>query len=67
MEQNGIRKLFQLSVDDLGRLVLPAKSRIREAVQEGEPLFALEGPDGSFKVQTRAETIREIQEIFAHS
>ena len=63
MQQNGPRKLFRVNVDPSGRLELPTRSRVREAALDGEPLFAMESPDGSFKVQTRAEIIREIQDF----
>ena len=57
--------VFPLKVDESGRLVLPAESRVRQAARAGETLVGVEEPDGSFKVQTHAEVIREIQNYFA--
>ena len=66
--QQELRKptgVFPLKIDESGRLVLPAESRVRQAARAGETLVGVEEPDGSFKVQTHSDVIREIQNYFA--
>lgn len=58
-------EVFPLKVDDSGRLVLPAESRVRQAARAGEPLVGVEEADGTFKVKTYAEVLREVQDYFA--
>ena len=57
--------VFTLKVDESGRLVLPAESHVRQAARAGETLVGVEGADGTFKVQTQADVVREIQDYFA--
>jgi hypothetical protein len=59
------RKVFPLKVDDAGRMVIPADAHVRQALRDGETLVGVEEADGSFRVKTHAEVIREIQDYMA--
>lgn len=59
------RKVFPLKVDESGRMVIPADAHVRQALRDGETLVGVEEADGSFRVKTHAEVIREIQDYAA--
>ncbi len=58
-------KVFHLKVDESGRMVIPAEAKVRQALRAGETVVGVEEADGSFRVKTHAEVIREIQDYVA--
>jgi AbrB family transcriptional regulator (stage V sporulation protein T) len=64
MEQLEPKKIFPLKVDDFGRLVIPAESKIREACRSGQPIVGVEESDGSFSIKRYRDVVREIQDHF---
>jgi AbrB family looped-hinge helix DNA binding protein len=50
-------------VDASGRIVIPAESRLRKQVKEGDVLV-VEEDDNSVRIKTLDDAIREAQEYF---
>ena len=59
------KKVFPLKVDESGRMVIPADAHVRQALRDGETLVGIEEADGSFRVKSHAEVVREIQDYIA--
>lgn len=56
------RKVYPLNVDASGRLVLPAETRLRQAVKHGETLVGVEDAEGTLTIQTNGQLLKEIQD-----
>jgi AbrB family looped-hinge helix DNA binding protein len=61
--QTGHHKVFRTKVDASGRIVIPAESRLRKQVKEGDVLV-VEEDDNSVRIKTLDDAIREAQEYF---
>ncbi len=55
---------FRVRIDDSGRIVIPANSRLRRNTQSGEQLVAVEESDGSLRLRKVEDVVREVQEYF---
>ena len=55
---------FRVRIDDSGRIVIPANSRLRRNTRGGEQLVAVEEPDGSLRLRKVEDVVREVQEYF---
>lgn len=64
MEQLEPKKVFQISVDDFGRFVIPAESKIREACKSGQPIVAIEDADGTLSLKRYRDVVKDIQSYF---
>lgn len=58
-------KVYPLKVDESGRMVIPAGAKVRDSLRHGEALVASEEADGSLRVRSHADVIREIQDYVA--
>lgn len=57
-------RTFPLKVDDYGRFVIPANSKIRQACRNGERLIAVENELGELSIRRYVDVIREVQQYF---
>jgi AbrB family looped-hinge helix DNA binding protein len=59
-------EVFQLTVGERGRLVLPAEVRQKLAIADGDRLALILEPDGTMSLKTRAVAIRSLRGMFKH-
>lgn len=57
--------VIPLNVDESGRVVIPAGTKLRQAIKLGELIVGVELAEGGFHVRTHADVIREIQKYAA--
>jgi len=57
---------YMVQVGARGRLVLPAATRARLGVKEGDRMILTVEPDGSARLRSVAEVARSAQGIFRH-
>jgi AbrB family looped-hinge helix DNA binding protein len=62
-EETGHHKVFRAKVDASGRIVIPAESRLRKQVKEGDVLV-VEEDDNSIRIKTLDDAIRDAQAYF---
>lgn len=65
MEIWPLGRVFPLKADPSARLLVPVKTKLREAINAGEELVGVETPEGGFEVKTYAEFLRDVQNYFA--
>lgn len=58
-------RLYPINVDEYGRMVIPADTKIRQACKNGEKLVAVEDALGELKIRRYRDIVSEIQEKFA--
>ena len=58
--------VFQLTVDERGRLVLPAEVRDRLKIASGDPIALIVEKDGTISLKTREVAIRNLRGMFKH-
>lgn len=58
-------KVFRARIDASGRLVIPAESRLRKQVKDGDILIVEENDDG-LRIMTLDDAVREAQAHFQH-
>jgi AbrB family looped-hinge helix DNA binding protein len=63
LELTGQHKVFRARVDSSGRIVIPAESRLRKQVKEGD-LLVVEEDDEGFRIKTLDDAILEAQAYF---
>lgn len=63
-EITGQHKVFRARVDASGRIVIPAESRLRKQVKEGD-LLVVEEDDSGIRLKTLDDAVREAQAYFA--
>lgn len=57
-------RIFPLHIDDYGRFVIPADSKIRQACRAGERLIAVENELGELSLRRYADVVRDVQQYF---
>ena len=57
-------RTFPLHVDDYGRLVIPAESKIRQASRNGDRLIAVESESGALSIRRYKDAVRDVQAYF---
>lgn len=57
-------RTFRLHIDDHGRFVIPADSKIRQACRAGERLIAVENENGELSIRRYAHVVRDVQQYF---
>ena len=57
-------RTFPLHIDDYGRFVIPAESKIRKACRDGERLVAVENEEGELSIRRYADVVRDVQAYF---
>lgn len=62
-ESTGEHKVYRARVDASGRIVIPAESRLRKQVKEGDQLI-VEEDDKGVRIMTLDDAIREAQAYF---
>ena len=62
-EHTGHHKVFRARVDASGRIVIPAESRLRKQVKEGDVLV-VEEDDTSVRIKTLDDAVRDAQAYF---
>ncbi len=61
--ETGRHRVFRARVDASGRIVIPAESRLRKQVKEGDVLV-VEEDDSGVRLSTLDDAIRNAQEYF---
>ena len=61
---DGEQQVYRLKVDSSGRIVLPAETRARNHIVEGDTLMLVEDAQG-LHVKTREQIKAEVQAYFA--
>jgi AbrB family looped-hinge helix DNA binding protein len=61
--ETGHHRVFRARVDASGRIVIPAESRLRKKVKEGDTLV-VEEDDNSVRIKTLDDAIRDAQDYF---
>jgi AbrB family looped-hinge helix DNA binding protein len=62
-ENTGQHKVFRARVDASGRIVIPAESRLRKQVKEGD-MLVVEEDDSGVRIKTLEDAIRDAQAYF---
>ena len=62
-ESTGPHKVFRARVDASGRIVIPAESRLRKQVKEGD-MLVVEEDDSGVRIMTLDDAIHAAQEYF---
>jgi len=57
---------YQAQLGARGRLVLPAELRARHGWREGEQLRLIEDEDGTVRLLSAREAVRQIRGMYAH-
>jgi AbrB family looped-hinge helix DNA binding protein len=65
-EASGPPEVFQLTVGERGRLVLPAEVREKLAIKDGDPIALVLEADGTMALKTRSVAIRGLRGMFKH-
>jgi AbrB family looped-hinge helix DNA binding protein len=63
---DGSIPVFQLTVGERGRLVLPAAVREKLAIKVGDPIALVLEPDGTMSLKTRDVAIRGLRGMFKY-
>src|SRR5262245_14314741 len=58
--------VFQVSMGERGRLVLPAEIRERLGIRQGDPLALILESDGTVLLKTREVALNDLQGSFKH-
>jgi len=58
--------VFQISMGERGRLVLPAEIRDRLGIRQGDPLALIVERDGTVSLKTREVALNDLQGSFKH-
>src|SRR5262245_26198368 len=61
-----VAAVFQVSMGERGRLVLPAEVRERLGIGQGDPLALILEPDGTVLLKTRDVALNDLQGSFRH-
>ena len=64
METGETHRVFQGRIDASGRIVIPADTRLRHKVREGDTILLEEDSVGTLHLRTLDDAIREAQEYF---
>lgn len=59
-------RTYEVQLGDRGRLVLPAELRGRHRWRQGDRLRLIEEPDGTIRVISVDEALRQAQGMYAH-
>lgn len=54
---------FEAKLTSKGQVTLPAKLRAQLRVAAGDKIVFSEGPDGNFRIETKRETLADLQGI----